>query len=433
MIAIFDIGKTNKKFFLFDEQYAPAEGESIQLPQTVDEDGSPCEDLEALNAWMSETLAKALARADIRALNFSTYGASFVHLDDRLEPAAPLYNYLKSFPEPLLEAFYETYGGRENFSLETASPPLGMLNSGLQLYWLKKERPFVYERIRHSLHLPQYCSFYFTRQLYSEYTSIGCHTGLWDFSKGDYHRWVYAEGIDRLLPAIVESTADTDLMLGGRPVRVGPGIHDSSAALLPYLMNSDKPFLLLSTGTWSICLNPFNRELLSAAELFRDCLNFLRVDGYPVKASRLFLGNEHELQTHKLSLHFQKPSDYHQHLRFDPDIYGRLSANPGACFHMESLSSRPGDPAVSDLSRFASYEEAYHGLLIELVDRQVDAIRLAMGQTAVEKIYVDGGFADNEIFLRLLALRLPQFEWEPSHHPQGSALGAALAVGRILP
>ena len=42
------------------------------------------------------------------------------------------------------------------FARKTASPLLGSLNSGLQLYRLKKEQPEVFQKIHHALHLPQY-------------------------------------------------------------------------------------------------------------------------------------------------------------------------------------------------------------------------------------------------------------------------------------
>jgi L-fuculokinase len=44
VIAIFDIGKTNKKFFLFSELYEIVGEELIQFPEIKDENGFPCED-----------------------------------------------------------------------------------------------------------------------------------------------------------------------------------------------------------------------------------------------------------------------------------------------------------------------------------------------------------------------------------------------------
>ena len=96
---------------------------------------------------------------DIKALNFTTYGASFVYIDEDGNPVAPLYNYLKPYPEELKKKFYDTYGGEENFSKITASPVLGSLNSGMQLYRIKHEKPELFKKIKHALHLPQYLSY----------------------------------------------------------------------------------------------------------------------------------------------------------------------------------------------------------------------------------------------------------------------------------
>ncbi len=77
----------------------------------------------------------------IQAINVTTYGASFVHLDQHGQPLTPLYNYLRTFPEELKKQFFDRYGGESKIALETASPVLGNLNSGLQLYWLKYYKP----------------------------------------------------------------------------------------------------------------------------------------------------------------------------------------------------------------------------------------------------------------------------------------------------
>jgi len=108
VIAVFDIGKTNKKLFLFDEDYKVVHETSTHLDETIDDDGDPCEDINVLTAWVRTTFdhVNSLPEFDIRAINFSTYGASFVHLGNDGLPAAPLYNYLKPFPDDLLSRFY---------------------------------------------------------------------------------------------------------------------------------------------------------------------------------------------------------------------------------------------------------------------------------------------------------------------------------------
>jgi sugar (pentulose or hexulose) kinase len=432
--AIFDIGKTNKKFSVFDENLLEIHREYTTLPETVDEDGFAAEDLPLLTEWMRETLRKGMKPGQfrIRKLNFSTYGASFVHLDAKGNPLTPLYNYLKPFPERLADKFYDLAGGKENFCVRTASPALGMLNSGLQIYWLKEERPGVFARIRHSLHFPQYAACLFSGGAHSEFTSIGCHTGLWDFNADRYHAWLDQTGIGSLFPPTVPATHRKRAVVNGQEVEVGAGIHDSSAALLPYLLSSPDPFLLLSTGTWNITFNPFSRDLLTPAELNKDCLNYMQVDGTPVKASRLFFGNEFNLQTRLIGERFGKTeSNYHYTITFNEALYQKWSADPQPYFRLESLQypdkSIPAAPETH-WNLFPTVEDAFHRLMIELMRLQKEAIRLAAGSTPVQKLFVDGGFSQSDLFINLLRKDFPTAELIVSPSPLGSSLGAAMAV-----
>ncbi len=428
--AVFDIGKTNKKCFVFDEDYREVFHISTQFEEIPDEDGFPSDNLQAIRTWILDIFQQALDKGelDVKALNFSTYGASFVHVDEKGNVLTPLYNYTKPYPAGILRSFYEKYGDPMVFSRQTASPPLGMLNSGLQLYWLKHARPELFGKIRWSLHFPQYLSFLFTGVPVSDYTGIGCHTGLWDFENGDYHQWVYAEEIDRILPPIVPACAGVERNFNGKQIKIGAGIHDSSAALLPYLRAEDQPFLLISTGTWSIALNPFNEEGLRDEDLQNDCLNYLQTNGRPVRAARLFLGNEYALQLRRLNQYFGKTPGHHQQIRFDPAIYTQLLEHPGRYFRFESLPRSGARPSETRLESFPDFETALHQLMLELTELQVESARRAIGRTAIRKIYIDGGFADNDIYVKLLLHHFPGFEICTTQTPLGSALGAALVI-----
>ena len=197
VIAIFDIGKTNKKLFLIDENYAILWENTVHLLESTDEDGGACEDIEELTRWVKTSIHDIFELEDfkIRAINFSTYGASFVNLNKLGNIITPLYNYLKPYPEDLLKEFYDKYDTNGNFSVDTASPKLGNLNSGLQLYRLKQEQPNIFSQIHYSLHLPQYLSYLITKQVYADITSIGCHTALWNFTINEYHEWLQKENI----------------------------------------------------------------------------------------------------------------------------------------------------------------------------------------------------------------------------------------------
>lgn len=425
-IAIFDIGKTNKKILVFDEQYKVVFEESTQLPETTDEDGFACEDVHKLTAWIRDSFNKVIndKRFTIKAVNVSGYGASFVHLDETLQLCLPLYNYLKPYPENLRLQFYAAYGGESLVAKQTASPVLGNLNSGMQLYRLKHQQPEVFSKIKHSLHLPQYASFVLGGALHSDITSIGCHTNLWHFSKKTYHRWVKKEGIDVKLPAIKQQGDVT--MHAGSNIAVGTGLHDSSAALIPYLCCFSEPFVLLSTGTWCISLNPFNHSVLSDYELHHDCLCYLTYTGNPVKASRLFAGYEHEQQVKRLAAHFKKPVDYYNGIKYNHTI--KLAKPAGKAAMGDEAMVQPSGFEKRDLAKFDNYEHAYHQLIADIIAQQVRSTKLVLSGTPVKKIFVDGGFSKNDIYMHLLAKAFTGMQVYAASVAQASALGAAMAI-----
>ena len=432
--AIFDIGKTNKKFFLFDENLNEVYQEYIQFPAIVDDDGFECDDLAAIEKWMLTTYKTISSdeRFEVQAINFSAYGATMVHLDESLKPVTPLYNYTKPYPAGILELFTKKHGELQDWSQQTASPALGMLNAGLQLFWLKYQKPLWFGKIKYTLFLPQYFSFLFSKKLVSEYTGIGCHTGMWDFEHNDFHNWMYEEGFAALLPAL---DAEKDfLTIPGTSIKVGAGIHDSSAALIPYINNNTQPFILLSTGTWSICLNPFNNTKLTKQELELDCLCYLQPNGKAVKASRLFLGNEYSGWIKKITKHFKVAEAFHKTVVFDAALFDKAESILSPLFYWDSIVHPNNEitrMASMNLSWFDSFEEAYHHLIKELVDLQVEKIWLVMNGRSIKKIYLDGGFVDNLIFINILSQKLPDFQIVPSEIPLGSAIGAAMAVNKV--
>jgi sugar (pentulose or hexulose) kinase len=425
VIAIFDIGKTNKKLLLFDEQYQLVHESSKQLEEIKDEDGFACEDVHALTKWIKNSFEALLAdeRFVVKAVNFSAYGASFVYLDEALKVCLPLYNYLKPFDPQLQKQFYDTYGGESLIAKQTASPVLGNLNSGMQLYRLKYEQPAQFARIKYALHLPQYISFLLTNNLYADITSIGCHTNLWDFEKNQYHHWVKQEGIDTKLPAVLNADAIAGYVNATIPV--GIGLHDSSSALIPYLAAFQEPFILLSTGTWCISLNAFNNEPLSEEELHQDCLCYLTYQGKSVKASRLFAGYEHEQQTKRLSAHFNQPINYFSGVEFNAafikkEATSTIIAGSSTMVAASSFGER-------NLNDFESYEAAYHQFIVDLIQQQVQSTSLVL-QHNVKRIFVDGGFSKNAVYMHLLANAFPHMEIFAASVAQASSLGAALVM-----
>jgi sugar (pentulose or hexulose) kinase len=418
VIAVFDIGKTNKKLFLYNHSLQTVFEKSVVLPEIVDEDNFLSEDINALSSFVVNELDAVLEdpRYLLRGVNFSAYGASLVYLDQNGKVLTPLYNYLKPYPKPLQESFYSHYGGENEFSRSAASPVLGSLNSGMQLYRLKYEQPDIFKRIAHVLHLPQYLSWLITGKLYTELTSIGCHTNLWDFDKQTYQKWLSDEDILPLLPDMVSSSSVVHVDYKGKNIAVGIGLHDSSSALIPYIKQRDTNFMLLSTGTWCISLNPFNHSSLTEKELKNDCLCYLQSNGNPVKAARYFGGHIHQEFVQNIATHFSvSQAEILTYSFTDEEI-------------LELKKSDIGEDYLTAIDA----KSAYFIALQKLVKHQKKSMRWALHNADVDEIIVDGGFAQNKLFMQLLSYQFSNKKIIASSVHQGSSLGAAMVLKEQL-
>lgn len=428
--VVFDIGRTNKKYVLFDEKFQIVEEYSETLAEIADEDGFPCDDLMLLTDWLLHNWEKIRndERYQIVAVNATAYGASFVHLGEDNKPLTHLYSYLKPIPDTITKQFYSTYGDAKQIALETGSPELGMLNSGLQLYWLKYAKPETYAKIKYSLHLPQYVIYLLTGRMVSEYTSIGCHTALWSFEMMDYHIWVKAEGIDKKFPPLLASSSFIHRDEYGT-IQSGFGMHDSSSALLPYRIAFKDSFVLLSTGTWCINFNPFNARPLTTDQLEKDCLHYMNSEGSGVKASRIFLGREHDHQVSRIAAHFDEPADFYKKVEYNPQyLLEKVPQFVPAC--MEGNGPLPDkQTTLWDIESFGTSEAAYHHLVNGLVQLLTISLKL-VGADDVHSIYIDGGFARNPIFTNLIKEAFPNQKIFSTELPYATALGAALYVKR---
>lgn len=374
---VLDIGKSHKKCFVFDKNWQIVFEKSEILPTISDEDGDPCEDIDLLTNWVRDSYALVCNKPELTVthVHATAYGASLVYLDREGSVLTPMYDYHKPYPERLYQLFQERHGNMDRIDLQTASPRLGSLNSGMQFFRLKYDQPELFERVDSALHLPQYITWLLTGQQFNELSSLGCHTRMWDFPAGKYHEWVLQEGLDQIMPP---PNRWRQLVYDNKIF--GCGVHDSSAALIPYLRSFDEPFILLSTGTWNIALNPFHDGSLTPEELKTDTLCYLTPGGIPVKAARLLAG----------------------------PIYDEAKS-----------AKASGD------------EDRYELLMGQLIYSQVAAIRRVL-TPGTKIIFVDGGFAINHTFLDKLSAYFPELDWYASKTAQATALGAALLLHPLI-
>lgn len=433
VIAIIDIGKTNKKIFLFDEKLEVISVNRTQFEEIKDEDGFPCDDLEAIESWIFDEIGKIQNNDyyNLKAINFSTHGASLIYLDKEGKRIAPLYNYLKPLNLDDYEYFYESFGGKEEFSRNTASPAYGMLNTGLQILKLQKEKPSTWEKVAAILHYPQYLSYLFTKKITSDFTSVGAHTATWDFDKMSYHKWVADYKLNLPIPKNGKEAVITTF--NDQEIAVGSGLHDSSSSIIPLLeTEKNKEFILLSTGTWIIAMNPFSKETLTQHQLKNNCLCFMTPEKQQIKSSMQFLGQIHEVYVKALSTHFKVDKNKHLQLEFNEKLCKELIFENSRVFLSEGIDS-DFDAHPELLEYYANYETTYYQLIFEICKKVIDGINLISDENnTINNVFISGGFNRNLIFIAFLKQLKSNIILKISDCKNESALGAALMMKSYL-
>jgi len=251
---------------------------------------------------------------------------------------------------------------------------------------------------------------------------------MWNFDAMQYHPWLKEEGIILPEPQVVSETFQVELE--GKQIQVGIGIHDSSSSLAPFIMTAKEPFILVSTGTWCISMNPFNQEPLTAMELKEDCLCFLGVHGKAVKSSRFFLGHIHDLNVERLQEHFNKEESAYKNVDPGTRLVRKYweSGEKGTKFFRNGIPVGWVDPQV-DPGEFGSFEEAYIRLMVDLSRQVVHSTALIIAKKdSTKHLYITGGFARNPIFSTILSLAFPEKRVYTSEIDNASSLGAALVM-----
>ena len=174
------------------------------------------------------------------------------------------------------------------------------------------------------------------------------------------------------------------------------------------------------------CPKSFTKKLLSKKEIAKGCINYMRINGKAVKASRIFLGNEYGLQIKKLSEHFNVSKDRHKNVKFNYDTFFAITKDFTYCFKWESINDK-NMPAETKY-QYDDFDYTYHQLMIELVLLQVESIKTVTDGDQIKRLYIDGGFSDNDVYIKLVSHYLRDMELRTTDSSLGSALGAAIAI-----
>ncbi len=150
----------------------------------------------------------------------------------------------------------------------------------------------------------------------------------------------------------------------------------------------------------------------------------------PVKSSRLFLGHIHDVNVKRLNDLFDKEKSAYKGVVLDEEIIRKLmrESKGERIFFQGGVPESYVDTNV-EKKTFASFVEAYHQLVMDLVDLTVESIDLIIGkEDHTKNIYISGGFSKNPIFLKLMASRFPHKKVYTSEVANATSLGAALVL-----
>ena len=447
-IAVFDVGKTNKKLIIYDGDLRILDSRYIQL-EAERRGAESHESVTRTGEWLLDNLSEMAKQHTIKAVSISAHGATFVCLDEEGKLVLPVFSYDTDPGTELHEKFAAEFGDPLVLQRKNATPDmpgLGCMAKGL--FYIKERYPEEYARIKYILNLPQYYGYVLTGNMGMELTYIGSHTNLWEFEKHTWSGVMEQLGMRDKFPGEIRNSWDILGIISPEVARrtglpydtiVTVGIHDSNAALLPYIITVQQPFVLLSTGTTCVAMHPTADTVLRNDELGKVIFYNLSPFGTPVKTSIFLAGLEFDVYMGMLKeRHIQKkfpPFDR----KLSEDVLARRSEFilpsiiPFGMFPdskariIEGENVYPfGDLAAGRTPEFFDdFQRSYVILTLSIVLQT----RVALERTGLKKgmsVFIEGGFSHNEFFTNLMASFCPTSQFFITDLNEASGFGAAL-------
>ena len=303
-VAVIDIGMTNKKVAIYDEKLAILDSVSRTFEPIMVE-GIETHDLEGMEAWFLDRLARFAGGYPIKAIAVTTHGATIVCVGPDGRPCAPCVYYTHEPGEAFQERFYAAAGDPAALQERTGTPRLSaLINPSKGMFFLKERFPSELARSELVLNYPQYWGYRLTGVAGAEGTYTGCHSYLWDWKSSCISSVAEVLGIRDKMPGEIR---DSWSVLGTVKPEVSArtglesdtivtmGIHDSNASLLPHIVKSaGRDFVLNSTGTWCVLMHPQDEYGFAPGELGKVVFFNRSAFNKPVKTAIFLGGMEYE-------------------------------------------------------------------------------------------------------------------------------------------
>ncbi|OED44640.1 hypothetical protein AB833_01250 [Chromatiales bacterium (ex Bugula neritina AB1)] len=418
-IVVMDIGKTNAKLCVVNAESGKLVSSITTENRTLESGPYPHLDTGTTWKWYLAQLQHLNSECSIDYIVVTAHGATAALLDDNglVLPVmdyefSGLDDYRAEYDE-LCDPFERTYSPRL---------PLG-LNVGRQLYWQRKRLPSQFQSARYLLPYTQYWSWLLTGKPVSEVTTIGSHTDLWNPVEKTWSDFARREGFAEMFPTMMTA----DQILGppssevmeatgiGDSCQVLVGIHDSNASLIPWLRSREKPFTVMSTGTWVIIFAIGTS--LQGLPPERDTTANVNIHSEPVACARFMGGREFAAIAGDNSV----VASMEDVLRL---IDEKIIAMPAFA---EAGGPYPG--WVGEIRSVRELTERERYALASLYCALVSDESLHWCRSAGD-IIVEGAFAKNKLLLSCLAVYRDQQSILASTDSTGTTMGAAMLVTR---
>jgi len=447
-IAVLDVGRTNKKLLIYDMNLNQVDSVFATIDD-VSQGTENHEPVEAVTRFFLDSLTDMAKRYNIAVISISTYGGTFVCLDENGNLAVPA---LSGSTDPG-EAFHTDFdafiGDPRNIQRRMATPRMPYLSVIARgIYYVKTHYPEGFARTRTILGLPQYYGVLLTGKTGMDITYIGTHTGLWDFEQMRFSEVREKLGVKDLIPEKVSNSWE---ILGtlkpeisrqtglSDDVIVTMGVHDSNAAMVPFLIREPHDFVLVSTGSMCVVMHPVPEPRLTEDEIGE--MVYFNLDGFGgvFKTALFVAGLEFDLYMGFL----EGTHGRRDHPDFNPELiedilkrgnefilpaivpFGMYMHSQARfvegdkIFTLEQVFSGQGPAFIND------YERTYTILMLSMALHTRKAMLragIAPGRTAI----IAGGFSHNTLFTRLIAALFPESPVICTDLNEATALGAAI-------
>ncbi|GAB1483929.1 hypothetical protein MASR2M78_27460 [Treponema sp.] len=332
-----------------------------------------------------------------------------------------------------------------------------MINTAKGISFAQERFPKDFAKTKYLLNYPQFWGYRLTEKAGAEGTYVGCHSYLWDWIQGQWSSIAGELGVSKLMPTKINDSWDILGMLSPEMVRrtglssdvvVTMGIHDSNSSLLPHFAKKGETgFILNSTGTWCVIMNPVKKYGFSKDELGKVVFFNKSAFRTPVKTA-IFLGGQEFETWSKVLMAKHGRTDlppYKSELYDDvlikndaflmPELTAGSGQFPGSAprvqeagieYTFEDIKSGKCLPPC-----FSDYERGIAVLRISLVMQTLVALERA-GLEDGKEIFTEGGFRKNEAYNALLSTALPSNRIALTDIAEATALGAAMTAKMAL-